>query len=138
MNLTGFLIRKRNTLALAFAFPTVGMLFIMLIGHLTFVGQYSMLYADMYHQYFPFFLEFRRSILSGESLIYNWNIGLGMDFLGLIAYYLGSPFNLISIIVPENFLTSYFSLLVPIKLGFASLFFAYFLKKTFLKQSLKT
>lgn len=136
MNLTGFLIRKRNTLALAFAFPTVGMLFIMLIGHLTFVGQYSMLYADMYHQYFPFFLEFRRSILSGESLIYNWNIGLGMDFLGLIAYYLGSPFNLISIIVPENFLTSYFSLLVPIKLGFASLFFAYFLKKTFFREDI--
>ena len=122
---------KWNPLALAFLFPCVGMLFVMLISQYEPFGQYSMLYSDMYHQYYPFFVAFRSALRSGESLLHSWSVGLGMDYLGLIAYYLASPLNLLSVIVPEGWLLEYFSLLVPIKLGLAGLFFAIFLKKTF-------
>ena len=95
-----------------------------------------MLYSDMWHQYYPFFKAFRKALLSGDSLLYNWNIGMGIDFLGLISYYLASPLNLLSVLVPESFLLQYFALLMPIKLGLAGLFFAIFLKKIFQKDDL--
>ncbi len=125
-----------NYLALAFAIPVVGMLIIMLIGQYQPFGSYSMLYSDMYHQYYPFFVAFRRSLLSGNGLLYTWNIGMGMDYLGLISYYLASPLNLLSVLVPEGWTLGFFSLLMPVKLGFASLFFAIFLKKIFGKDDL--
>ena len=125
---------KWNYLALAFTIPVVGMLFVMLISQYEPFGKYSMLYSDMYHQYYPFFVEFRRAILSGDGLLYTWSIGLGMDYLGLIAYYLASPLNLLSIFVPEGWLLEFFSLLVPVKLGLASMFFALFLKSVFEKD----
>ena len=125
---------KWNYLALAFALPCVGMLFVMLISQYAPFGKYSMLYSDMYHQYYPFFVEFRRVLRSGDSLLYNWSVGMGMDYLGLISYYLASPLNLLSVLVPEGWLLEFFSLLVPIKLGLAGLFFAIFLKKLFGKD----
>ena len=122
---------KWNYLALAFAFPFVGMLFVMLISQYEPFGKYAILYSDMYHQYYPFFVEFRRALLSGESLLYSWSVGLGMDYLGLIAYYLASPLNLLSVLVPEGILLEFFSLLTPLRLGLAGLSFAYLLKKLF-------
>ena len=123
-----------NYLALAFALPVVGMLAVMLVSQYEPFGKYSMLYSDMYHQYYPFFVEFRRAILSGNGLMYTWSVGLGRDYLGLIAYYLASPLNLLSLLVPEGILLEFFSLLVPVKLGLASLFFAVFLKRIFGKN----
>ena len=125
-----------NPLVLAFAFPCAGMLFVMLVSRYEPFGNYSMLYSDMYHQYYPFFVAFREALCSGESLLHSWSVGLGMDYLGLIAYYLASPLNLLSVIVPQDWLLEYFSLLVPVKLGLAGLFFAIFLKKMFDKEDL--
>ena len=122
---------KWNYLALAFALPCCAMLAVMLICRFEPFGQSAILYSDMYHQYFPFFVAFRKALLSGESLLWNWSVGLGMDYLGLIAYYLGSPLNLLSILIPESVLLEGFSLLLPIRLGLAGLFFAIFLKEIF-------
>ena len=129
MKLTQSSSRKWIYYLLAFAIPFVGMLVVMLVGGSSPFGKYSMLYSDMYHQYFPFFVSFRRAILSGDSLLYNWDVGLGLDYLGLYSYYLASPLNLLSIFIPEKWVLGYFSLLVPIKLGLASVFFSIFLKK---------
>ena len=136
MNLTKIREKKWNYSALAFAFPFLGMVIIMMVSQYTPFGKYSMLYSDMYHQYYPFFVSFRNALRSGDSLLYIWNMGLGMDHLGLISYYVASPLNLLSVLIPESWLLSYFSFLMPIKLGLASLFFSIFLKKTFHKNDL--
>ena len=120
-------------LALSFLLPLAGLLVLRLISTLAFNGEYSMLYSDCYHQYYPFFVAYRKALLSGESLLYNWSVGMGLDYLGLISYYLASPLNLLSVLVPESWLLGYFSMLMPIKLSFASLFFALFLNKLFEK-----
>ena len=123
--------RKWNYVGLAFGLTFLSFLLVMIVKGMSPFGESSMLYSDAYHQYYPFFLAFRRTLLSGESLLYSWDVGLGMDYLGLIAYYLASPLNLVSVILPESWMLPYFSLLVPIKLGLASMFFALFLKKAF-------
>ena len=128
---------KWNYLFIAFLLPLICTLSIMLIGgYEPFGNSRSMLYSDMYHQYYPFFVAFRDALRSGKSLLYTWDIGMGLDYLGLISYYLASPLNLLSVLIPESLTLEYFSLLVPIKLSLASLFFGIFLKKTFRKDDL--
>ena len=127
---------KWNYVLLAFLAPVVGMFVVMIIRGFEPFGQVSMLYSDMYHQYYPFFVAFRKALLSGDSLLFNWSVGMGMDYLGLLSYYLASPLNLLSVLVPESLLLEYFSLLMPIKLGLAGMFFAIFLKKTFRKDDI--
>ena len=125
---------KINYCFLAFLLPVLCLFGMMIIRGFEPFGKTSMLYSDMYHQYYPFFLNFRKALLSGDSLLYNWSLGMGMDYLGLISYYLASPLNLLSVLVPEGWLLEYFSLLMPIKLGFAGMFFAIFLKNIFNKN----
>ena len=95
---------RRQSLWLAFGIPVGLMLVVMLIaGSVPFRGgTVSMLYSDMYHQYFPFWVEVGRALRSGEGLLWNWAAGMGMDYLSLISYYLASPLNLLSAIVPER------------------------------------
>ena len=125
---------KINYCLLAFLMPLLCLFGMMIIRGFEPFGKVSMLYSDMYHQYYPFFLNFRKALLSGDSLLYNWSLGMGMDYLGLISYYLASPLNLLSVLVPEQYLLEYFSLLMPIKLSLAGMFFAIFLKRTFHKN----
>ena len=129
---------RKQSYWLAFGIPVVMMLLVMLIaGSVPFRGgKLSMLYSDMYHQYFPFWVEFGRAIREGEGLLWNWAAGLGMDYLSLISYYLASPLNLISVIVPESLSLEVYSLLMPVKLGLASLFFAIFLRNIFKKEDI--
>ena len=125
---------KHKYTAFAFILPLAGLLVLRMICTLTFEGTYSMLYSDMYHQYYPFFVAFREALVSGDSLLYSWNVGMGMDYLGLISYYLASPLNLITALLPEQWMLGYFSFLMPLKLSLASLFFAIFLKRLFGKD----
>ena len=122
---------SRKFLFLSFLLPFLGYTVVMAVSQFSPFGSSSILYSDMYHQYFPFFVEFRRTLRAGESLLYNWNMGLGVDYLALIAYYLASPLNLLSVLVPESMLLGFFSMLVPVKLGLAGLFFGIFLWKIF-------
>ena len=128
--------RKLRTLPLAFAIPCVGMLIVMLISGYEPFGDSAILYSDNYHQYFPFFKAFREHLRSGGSLLWSWDVGLGMDYLGLISYYLASPLYLLSVIVPDAWVLEYYCLLLPVRLGLAGLFFAIFLKNTFHKDDI--
>ena len=127
---------KWNYYLLAFLMPFMGMLVYMICIQCEPFGKYSMLYSDMYHQYYPFFKAYRSALLSGDSLLYSWNVGMGMDYLGLISYYLASPLYLLSVLIPEGWQLEFFSLLLPVKLGLAGLFFAIFLKNIFQKYDL--
>ena len=129
MNLQNLKNRKWNYAGLAFAFTFLAFLCLMIIKKMTPFGNASMLYSDAYHQYYHFFLSFRKALRSGESLLYSWDVGMGMDYLGLIAYYLASPLNLLGVLVPDSLTLIYFSFLIPIRLSLASMFFAMFLRK---------
>ena len=137
MKLPKLIFKKPNYILLSFLFPCLGMLTLMCIaGYIPFTNEKSMLYSDMWHQYYPFFKDFRRALLSGDGLLYNWGIGMGIDYLGLISYYLASPLNLLCVLVPESLTLHYFGLLMPIKLGLAGLFYGLFLKGIFRKNDI--
>ncbi len=127
---------RKNYLPLAFGLPCGMMLILMFICSAEPFGSQTMLYSDQFHQYFPFFNAYRTALRSGESLLWNWSVGMGMDYLGLISYYLGSPLNLLSVLVPDGWVLGYFALLMPLKLGFAGFSFAYMMKKLYGKNDL--
>ncbi len=56
---------------------------------------------DAFHQYLPFLTEFRRKLVSSESLFYSFSGGLGYDFWATIAYYAASPLNLLLALLPD-------------------------------------
>ena len=75
----------------AFLLPVLIMLIIFIAQKIFPVGDRSFLNIDMYHQYFPFLVEFYHKIKNGESLFYSWNTGIGSNFLALYVYYLATP-----------------------------------------------
>ena len=123
-----------SPLIFAFLVPFLGMIGVMIFRGFYPFGKLSVLYSDMYHQYYPFFVEMRDTLVSGDGLQWTWSVGMGLDYLGLFSYYLASPLNLLTIFLPEHMMMGYFSMLLPIKLGFAGLFFALFLKKVFKRE----
>ncbi|MBR4027575.1 MAG: YfhO family protein [Lachnospiraceae bacterium] len=94
-------------------------------------GENCILHVDMYHQYCPFFIEFREKLTEGGSLLYSWNLGLGSDFVSLFAYYLASPLNWLLILCPEGLVIEFMTLTIWIKIALSGLFFFWYLKGHF-------
>ncbi len=111
--------------------PGAIMLFLFIISSIFPFGERSFLASDMYHQYMPFLREFASKLWKGEGLSYSWNIGIGTNFLALYAYYLASPLNWFSLLVPEAYLVEFMSYLVILKVGLCGLTFGIYLRKHF-------
>ena len=122
---------NKSLYLLAFIIPVAIMLFIFIIRGIYPFGDESFLHIDMYHQYFPFLVEFFHKLKEGDSLFYSWNTGLGSNFLALYVYYLASPFNWLVIFCPENLLIEFITYFIVIKIGLSSLTFTYYLNKHF-------
>lgn len=126
----------RLPLFLSFALPFVITCIAYAILGLYPVGDRQLLAHDQWHQYYPFFVSFREKLLNGGSLQYTWDIGMGTSYAALYAYYLGSPLNFLSVLVPSALLREYFALMTVLKLSFAGLFFGIFLRTAFRKNDL--
>ncbi len=92
-------------------------------------GEESFLRTDMYHQYAPFFSEFQHKLSQGGSLLYSWNIGMGVNFTALYAYYLASPLNWLLLLCPQKLVIEFMTYGIVLKIGLSGLTFAYYLKK---------
>ena len=91
-------------------------------------GEESFLRTDMYHQYAPFFSEFQYKLSQGGSLFYSWDIGMGVNFSALYAYYLASPFNWLLIFCPKSLVIEFMTYGIVLKIGLAGLAFAWYLR----------
>lgn len=94
-------------------------------------GEECMLQVDMYHQYCPFFTELMDKLKSGQSLFYSFHIGLGADFVSLLAYYLASPLNVLLLFCPANHVIEFMTLLILLKIALSGLTFTYYLLEHF-------
>lgn len=94
-------------------------------------GDKTFLRTDLYHQYAPFTAEFLRKLRAGEGLTWTWNIGIGSNFVSLMAYYLASPLNWLVILCPPDYVIEFITFWVVVKIGLSSLTFAYYLSKRY-------
>ncbi len=113
----------------AFFIPVVVMLLIFWIKGIFPFGEESFLRTDMYHQYAPFFSEFQHKLKTGGSLLYSWDVGMGVNFAALYAYYLASPLNWLILLCPKSLVIEFMTYSIVIKTGLCGLTMAYYLRK---------
>lgn len=126
----------RLPLLLSFLLPFLIAYLAFFIGGLYPFGDKQLLAHDEWHQYYPFLVSFREKLLSGGSLQYTWDVGMGTSYLSLFAYYLSSPLYLLSVLVPLQYLREFFAFLTVLKIGLAGLFMGYFLRRVYRKNTL--
>ena len=123
------LIRSGDALIAAFLIPVVIMLIIFVQRGIFPFGEETFLRTDMYHQYAPFFSEFQSKLKNGGSLLYSWDVGMGVNFSALYAYYLASPFNWLLILCPKGLVIEFMTYQIVLKTGLCGLTMAYYLRK---------
>lgn len=107
----------------SFFVPVLLLLVVFISRHIHPFGDGALFTCDLYYQMAPILSELRHKILSGESLFYTWNAGLGINFWPVIAYYAASPLNLILLVFPQRFIYDGIALLILLRAGLSGLFF---------------
>lgn len=123
-------------LIVAFAVPFLLMYICFACAKVEPFGDQQILVTDLWHQYYPFLVEFQDTLQSGGSLLWSWASGGGTNYVALMAYYLASPLNFLSVFVPSAHLREFLTVITCAKIGFAGLFFAQFLHITFKKRDI--
>ncbi len=121
-------INDRHIYLTSFLVPLVIVLVILISAGVYPFGDECFLRTDMYHQYAPFMSEFREKLQSGSSLLYSFDIGLGVNFTALYAYYLASPLNWLIIFVSRDLVIEFIMLMVVLKIGLCGAAMAYYLR----------
>ena len=93
-------------------------------------GNNTVLTLDMQAQYVYYFEALRRLLTEGGSWLYSWERTLGGEFMGIIAYYVGSPFNILTVFFPKAMIPDAIMFIQLAKIGAMGTTFAYYLRKT--------
>lgn len=92
-------------------------------------GDQSVLCLDLNGQYVYYFEAIRDAFWGDGSIFYDWSRNLSGNFMGIIGYYLASPFTIIIILLPESMMLTSLLIMQLAKLGAAAVTFGYFLRK---------
>ena len=103
----------------------------LLSGIVSLAGDKCILVSDLYGQYYEFLIGMRRIILEQRSLVFSWNLDMGIGIIGWIAYYVTSPFNLLLLIVPERFILAGIVVIIQLKTACCAVTFTYGCRKIF-------
>ncbi len=122
------------TYALAFLIPLVFLVVMLVMDEVYPFGDNCILHVDMYHQYEPFFTELANKLQNGGSLMYSWNLGIGSDFVALIAYYLASPFNILLLFWPMDNIIEAMTVIIILKMCLSGVTFVSYMRYHFKKN----
>ena len=128
---------KKNPKRILYALSALAPMTIMLVVW-AFMGMYpfgskSLMAVDFGQQYISFFGLLKNAILTGDlsSLSYSFTKSLGGDMIGVLGYYLMSPFNLIYILMPLKYFGAAVFLTIWLRYGAIGLSFAFLLIKRY-------
>lgn len=116
---------------LSFLIPVFLMLLIFILKGIFPFGERSFLRTDLYHQYAPFHSELLYKLQHFKSLFYTYDVGLGTNFISLMAYYLSSPFNILLYFVNSKYVIEFITYIVVFKIGLSSLTMSCYLVNKF-------
>ena len=96
-------------------------------------GNKSLMAVDFGQQYISFFGLLKNAVLTGDlsSLSYSFTKSLGGDMIGVLGYYLMSPFNLIYILTPLKYFGAAVFLTIWLRYGAMGMSFAFLLIKRY-------
>jgi len=94
-------------------------------------GENTLLILDMNSEYIDYYAQLRGALLSGDSLMRSWNMGMGLNMLGLVAFYTASPFLLLLLIFPVSHITEAVLVITLLKFGLGGFTFSCYAGYTF-------
>ncbi len=101
-----------------------------IFGLYPFGDKKSILCLDLNGQYVYYFEALRDAFYGEESIFYNWSRNLSGGYMGVIGYYLASPYTLIVMLLPRDMILISLLIMILCKLGTASLTMCYYLRKS--------
>ncbi|MEF9990873.1 MAG: YfhO family protein [Romboutsia sp.] len=123
-------IMKNKYTILSFIIPVAAVLIgYMVVGIYPF-GEKTILISDLNGQYVDYYSALYDILKSGDytELLYSWNMGMGSNFIGLIAYYLSSPFIFLILLFPKENIVDALLIMTLIKIGMSGFTFSIFTK----------
>ncbi|MBR7032071.1 MAG: YfhO family protein [Clostridia bacterium] len=117
----------RKYLGFCFIVPVFATLIIYVSMGLWPIADGSVLVLDLNAQYIYYFEKLRSIITGGGSLLYTFGRALGGEFMGIFAYYLSSPFSLVTAIFPKSMMTEAILTIILLKAGTSGLTFGIFI-----------
>lgn len=121
---------KNRFYIIAFFIPVILMYISYAIFGLYPFGKESVLALDLNAQYVYYFEALHEAFWGDGSAFYNWSRNLSGEYMGIIGYYLASPFTLIVMLLPRNWILTSLLIMILCKIGAASVTFCYFLQKS--------
>ena len=92
-------------------------------------GENSLLTIDLNGQYISYFAYLKNSLLNQDSLLYSFSKTMSGEMIGLTAYYLLSPFNLIFLFSDVSKFPLMLTFLTLLKIGAAGMTMYHYLKR---------
>lgn len=129
MILTNLKNNKRFIYTLSFLIPTFLLLIICILTKVYPFGNNTLALWDCKGQYIDFLSYFKTIFTDNNNFLYTFSKGMGGDMVGLSAYYLLSPLNLILFFFPNQYLPVALLLIIVVKIGLCGLTFNYFINK---------
>lgn len=127
--LRGWVSRNRFYI-IAFFIPVVLMYISYAIFGLYPFGEESVLALDFNAQYVYYFEQLRDAFWGDGSIFYSWGRNLSGGMMGVIGYYLASPFTLIVMLLPRKMILTSLLIMILCKIGTASVTFNLYLQKS--------
>ena len=115
---------------IAFFIPVVLMYISYAIFGLYPFGKKSVLCLDLNAQYVYFFEQLRDAFWGNGSIFYSWGRNLSGGMMGIIGYYLASPFTLIVMLLPRKMILTSLLIMILCKIGTASVTFNLYLQRS--------
>lgn len=115
---------------IAFFVPVVLMYIAYAIFGLYPFGEESVLALDFNAQYVYYFEALRDAFWGDGSFFYSWGRNLSGGYMGIIGYYLASPFTLIVMLLPRDWILTSLLLMILCKIGTAGVTMSLYLQKS--------
>ena len=94
-------------------------------------GAYHFLQVDAIHEYMPRITELLNKLRDGGSVFYSWQGGLGNDFYLSLLTALMNPLILIGLLLPQEYITELYAVLILVQIPICASTFAIFIKERF-------
>lgn len=117
-------------IGVAFILPVMVMVLIYTAMGVFPFGNNSVLVLDLNGQYVYFFEAIRDFFRGEQGIIYSFERALGGEFLGIVAYYLASPFSFIVALFPEGMITESIYVILLLKCGLSGMNMCVYLHKS--------
>lgn len=123
---------KQIILTFVISYIIINILFV--INEITPYGTFTTLKVDFFHQYGPMLKELWYRITHSKSLLYSFNMSMGLPIYRNFFNYLSSPFNILLIFFNDKTIITGYSFIIMLRVSFTACTFHYYLENKFKRK----